>query len=83
MSDKLLSKEEHIINYVKSLAAIEDHMEPFKEHRRDLRKSYSENGWLTKDEIRVAVKAYRLVRGEIDIDALKNVYKQISGQIGG
>ena len=33
--DKLLTKEEHLANYIKTFVAIEDAMEPFKEQRKD------------------------------------------------
>ena len=36
----ILSKEEHIRNYLKDLVETEAAMEPFKEHKRDVRKSY-------------------------------------------
>ena len=46
--DKLLTTEEHLSNFVKEFAAIEDAMEPFKEQRRDLRESYDENGTIER-----------------------------------
>ena len=72
-----LSKEEHIKNYLKDLAETEAAMEPFKEHKRDVRKSYIENEWLSKDDIWAAVKAYRMVKGDKDIDALVEAYDQV------
>lgn len=68
--DKLLSKEEHLSNYIKTFVAIEDAMEPFKEQRKDLRESYAENSWLSKEEMRLAVKAYRLYKSETDMEVL-------------
>jgi TolB-like protein len=82
MSDKPITKEQYVVDYVKSLAAIEEKMEPFKEHRRDLKKNYVENGWLTREEVRIAVKAYRLIKGDVDIQALNAVYNKISSKVG-
>ena len=62
------TKEEHITNYIKPLSQIEDEMEPYKEHKRDLKKNYLENGWLEREEISMAVKAYRLMKNNIDIE---------------
>jgi len=73
----VLSKEEHVKNYLKDLVATEEAMEPFKEHKRDVRKSYIDEGWLTKDEIWAAVKAYRMIKGEKDMDALVEAYDQV------
>ena len=70
--DKKISKEEHLSNYIKTFVAIEAAMEPFKDQRRDLRESYSENGWLSKEEMRLAVKAYRLYKSEVDMEALND-----------
>tara|TARA_R100000808_G_scaffold18685_1_gene40863 strand:- start:612 stop:863 length:252 start_codon:yes stop_codon:yes gene_type:complete len=83
MSTNSTTKEQRVVDYIRSLSAIEEKMEPFKEHRRDLKKNYIENGWLTRDELRIAVKAYRLVKGDIDINALNEVYNKISNKVGG
>jgi len=77
----VLSKEEHIKNYLKDLAETEAAMEPFKEHKRDMRKSYIEEGYLTKDEIWAAVKAYRMIKDEKDMDALIDAYDQVKKMI--
>ena len=31
-----MTKEEYVLEYIKALKAIEDEMEPYKEHKRDL-----------------------------------------------
>ena len=77
----ILSKEEHIRNYLKDLVETEAAMEPFKEHKRDVRKSYIDNEWLSKDEIWAAVKAYRMVKDDKDIDALVEAYDKVKKMI--
>tara|TARA_Y100000034_G_scaffold136917_1_gene217094 strand:+ start:2537 stop:2827 length:291 start_codon:yes stop_codon:yes gene_type:complete len=77
----VLSKEEHVKNYLKDLAETEASMEPFKEHKRDMRKSYIEEGYLTKEEIWAAVKAYRMVKGEKDMEALIEAYDQVKKMV--
>ena len=67
-------KELMIVEYIKSIKALEDAMEPFKEQRRELRKEYQDNGWRTREEIRVAIKAYRLMRSGDDLDDLYDMY---------
>ena len=42
------SKEEHIADYIESLVAIEEAMEPYKEQKRDLKKEYLEKQWFPK-----------------------------------
>ena len=72
-------KQEYIRQYIRSLGAIEQAMEPYKEQKRELRKEFKDNGWLDTDEIRAAVKAYRLLKGNVDIDKLLESYNTITG----
>ena len=72
------SKEEHISDYIESLKAIEEAMEPYKEQKRELKKEYLEKKWLSKEDISLSVRALRLLKDEalIDMyDALKNKTK--------
>lgn len=69
MSDAL-SREEYIANYVRNLATIEEAIQPFKEQMKELRKEYVENAWLTKEDIKTAVKAYRLSKAKVNMDEL-------------
>ena len=80
--DKLTTKEEHLANYIKTFVAIEDAMEPFKEQRKDLRESYDENGWLTKQEMRLAVKAYRRYKSETDMEILTDYVNKCQRSMG-
>ena len=64
------SKEEHMADYLDSMKAIEEAMEPYKDQKRDLKANYVENGWLTKQDISLAVKAYRLAKDDTDMSAL-------------
>jgi hypothetical protein len=77
MSSSKTEKERYVLEYIRSLHAIEEAMEPFKEQRRELRKEFRDSDWLNTDEIRVAVKAYRLMRGKVNIDDLYVTYKLI------
>ena len=75
-SDKK-TKEDRMKDFIKSVVSIENAMEPYKEQRKDLRKEYIENQWLSKEEMRAVVKAYRLVKDETDFDELERVYNTI------
>jgi len=70
-------KENRITNYIKSLSTIEDAMEPYKEQKRALKGNYVENGWLSKEEISMAVKAYRMVKDDTDVDQLLDFYSHV------
>ena len=57
VSEQAKEKQGHIINFVKSFVALEEAMEPYKDQKRDLRTSYNENNWLSKEEMRTAIRA--------------------------
>ena len=83
MSTSTEEKKRYVMEYIRSLVAIEEAMEPYKEQKRELRTEYREQGWLNTDEIRAAVKAYRLFKGKIDIDEVYDNYKALSDVTGG
>ena len=60
-------RKRYVKEYIRSLAAIEEAMEPYKDQKRDLRTEFKENNWLSTDEISAAVKAYRLFKGKVNI----------------
>tara|TARA_R100000152_G_C6730607_1_gene155330 strand:- start:98 stop:415 length:318 start_codon:yes stop_codon:yes gene_type:complete len=76
------AKEQYVVTYLKSMIAIEEAMEPYKEQKKDLRKEYIENGWLTKDDIWAAVKAFRLYEKGADMDDLNDMFDAIEKKFG-
>jgi len=72
-------KTEKMIEYIRSLNTIEEAMEPYKEQKRELRKEFKEQGWLTAEEISMTVKAYRMMKSEVDIEQFVKVYDSIRG----
>lgn len=77
-----VSKEEYVVSYLKSMIAIEQAMEPFKEQKKELRKEYMGNGWLTRQDIWSAVKAFRLYEQEADMDDLNDMFETVEKQFG-
>ena len=73
-------KKQYVKEYIRSLKAIEDCIEPYQEQKRELRSEFRNNGWLNTDEIRAAVKAYRLFRGKVNIDEVVENFGIISGE---
>ncbi len=61
-------KKQYVKEYIRSLKALEDFIEPYQEQKRELRSEFRNNGWLNTDEIRAAVKAYRLFKHKVNID---------------
>ena len=73
-------KQQYVKEYIRSLKAIEDCIEPYQEQKRELRSEFRNNGWLNTDEIRAAVKAYRLYRGKVNIDEVVENFTIIAGE---
>ena len=73
-------KKQYVKEYIRSLKAIEDCIEPYQEQKRELRAEFRQNGWLNTDEIRAAVKAYRLFKGKVNIDEVLENFQIISGE---
>ena len=80
MSTSPEEKKRYVLEYIRSLVAIEEAMEPYKEQKRELRTEVREQGWLNTDEIRAAVKAFRLFKGKVNIDEVYDNYKMLSGE---
>ena len=76
-------KMEKMIEYIKSLKAIEDAIEPYAEQKRELRKDFKDQGWLTGDEISMTVKAYRMMKKDVDIDQFVSVFESLSNAARG
>tara|TARA_Y100000592_G_scaffold47300_1_gene75170 strand:+ start:4463 stop:4717 length:255 start_codon:yes stop_codon:yes gene_type:complete len=73
-------KKQYVKEYIRSLKAIEDCIEPYQEQKRELRSEFRNNGWLNTDEIRAAVKAYRLFKGKVNIDEVVENFNILSGE---
>jgi hypothetical protein len=71
------TKEQHMADYIQSMKALEDAMEPYKEQKRELKADYIDSGWLTKEDISLSVRAYRLLKNEVDIEALLDIYDNL------
>jgi len=76
-----VTKEERIVDYIKSVSAIDEAVEPFKEQKRALKTNYVENGWLDKDEIKMAMKAYKMIKDDIDLDQLMDFYETVGKSV--
>jgi len=79
--DKVLTKDEHVVNYVKVLIEIDKAMEPFKEHRHEVKQMYKDNHWLTKEEMTLAAKAYRTLKNDEDLQEVIDYVNKISTKV--
>lgn len=68
----VLTKEEHVQNYAKALDQTIKAMEPFREHLKDLKRSYVENHWLSREEMSSVLKAYRSLKKDEDLGEIQH-----------
>ena len=80
MSDENTTND-YLIEYFKAFQAVELEMEPYKEHKRDLKKNYVENGWLTKQEISQGLRAYRMLKKGENIEDFSDIFEKLQKQI--
>lgn len=73
------AKRQKVLEYIRSLKALEEAMEPYAEQKRELKAEFKEQGWLSGDEISLAVKAYRMLKGDQDIDELVEMFNFLRG----
>ena len=81
MANTNQEKQQYVKEYIRSLSAIEDCIEPYQDQKRELRTEFRENGWLNTDEIRAAVKAYRLYKHKYNMEEIVENFTLISGEV--
>ena len=80
-TENKVTKEERIVDYIKSVASIDEALEPFKEQKKALKTNYVENGWLDKEEIKMAMKAYKMIKDDVDLDQLMDFYETVGRSV--
>jgi len=70
-------KQQKMAEYIQSMAAIEDCMRPYREQRKELRRNFLDNRWLSKDDISLAMKAFRMWEQQIDLDNFTKVFEAV------
>jgi 5-bromo-4-chloroindolyl phosphate hydrolysis protein len=76
------TKQEYMAGFIKSIASIDDCIQPYLEQKKELRKEYVDNKWLTKEDIKYTMKAYRLLKDNTDMVELDKVYTDLQELVG-
>lgn len=81
--DEDVDKDEagHMIDFIKSVQALEEAMAPFKEQLKDLKKNYKENEWLDAKQQKMAIKIHRMIKDEVDMSEFVDLYQCIKKTI--
>ena len=80
LSEAEETKRQKVLEYIRSLKTIEEAIEPYAEQKRELKAEFKEQGWLSGDEISLAVKAYRMLKSDQDIDELVEMFNFLRGE---
>jgi len=73
-------RRQKVLEYIRSLRTIEDAIEPYAEQKRELKSEFKEQGWLTGDEISLAVKAYLMLKADQDVEDLVEMFNFLQGE---
>lgn len=68
-------KKKRVQDLFKSLREIENCIEPFAEQRKELRKHYIENQWLSNEEFSLAKRAFNAAKKKVDVDDFSEFVK--------
>jgi len=82
MATTVSQKTEKMVEYIRSLKTLEEAMEPYKEQKRELREEFKRQGWLTKDELSTTVKAYRMMKNDVDLEQFVELYQTLLERSG-
>ena len=82
MATAVSQKTEKMVEYIRSLKTLEDAMEPYKEQKRELREEFKRQGWLTKEELSTTVKAYRMMKNDVDLEQFIELYQTLLERSG-
>lgn len=85
MSDQntLATEQQNMIDYIRRLDEIEVQMEPLKEMKKQLKEEFKEEGKLTKEQMSMALRAYRMIKSDVDLDELLENYALLRSNLRG
>lgn len=75
------TKKERAIDFIKSIYALDQAIEPYQTQKKELKKSYTSNGWLDSEEIKSALRVYRLLKLDADFSQLADFYEATQGTL--
>jgi uncharacterized protein (DUF433 family) len=77
--EKGMSREEHLLRYARALDEIEKCIEPYRDHKKALKQHYKDNGFLSKEDMSMVLRAYRMLKKGESVDDLAEIFDSIKG----
>ena len=81
--NNLSNEDQHMVDYIRRLDEIEVQMEPLKEMKKQLKDEYKDEGKLTKEEMSLALRAYRMLKTDVNLDDLLRNYSILRTSLRG
>jgi len=72
------AKSKHIGEFAKSFVAVEECIRPYKEQLKDLKQNYVSNGWLSKQDLSMTIRALRMMKKDVDIEQLGDFIERVT-----
>lgn len=76
-----LTEEDHIKNFFQAMVLNDQAMEPYRDHAKALRANYADNGWLSRPQMSMILKAYRAHKGELDLEEFTDMFDMVKRNI--
>ena len=67
----------HMIDFIKTVKAIEDAIAPYKEQLKDIKTEYKDNEWLDAKQQRMAIKIHRMIKEDVDMTEFIDLFNSI------
>lgn len=74
------AKKEKMIEYIRSMAELDNAMQPYKDQKKELKQDFIEKKVLTKEEIALLTRAYAMAKKGEDTDSLGELLEMINEQ---
>jgi hypothetical protein len=81
--DEDIDKDEagHMIDFIKSISALKQAMQPFKDQMKDLKQDYKENEWLDAKQQKMAMKIHSMIDDEVELSEFIDLFKSVNKQV--
>ena len=82
-NDDEVDKDEagHMIDFITSISALKEAMQPFKDQMKDLKQNYKENEWLDAKQQKLAMKIHNMIDDEVDLAEFVDLYQTVNKQV--
>lgn len=81
MSEQNKTKEERMLDFIRVTKAYDLEIAEIRESKKETKASYVENGWLTKEEIKLGQKVVKLIDDDVELLDVERIWKMVEGSV--